>query len=59
MCIPLDKGGIFTTVLNIMGSPFQAFSKDFVEWVALFWDFGRCPKVTKMGSIIGHGIDQK
>ena len=47
-------GRIFTTQLTIMGSPFQAFSIELLEWVALFRDFG-----TKMGFIIGHKIDQK
>ena len=56
-------GRIFTTGLTIMGSPFQAFSIELLEWVALFRDFEDnkiiFPKVTKMGSIIGHRIDLK
>ena len=57
-------GHIFTTRLTIMGSPIQAFSIELLEWgVALFRDFESkkiiCPKVTKMGFIIGRKIDQK
>ena len=47
----------------IMGSPFQAFSIELLEWGRTFRDFESkkiiCPKVTKMGFIIGHKIDQK
>ena len=56
-------GRIFTTRLTIMGSPFQAFSIELLEWCALFRDFESkkiiCLKVTKIGFIIGHKIDQK
>ena len=42
-----------------MGSPFQVFSTEFLKWGRTFAGLFRFPKVTKMGSIIGHKIDQK
>ena len=47
----------------MMGSPFQEFPIDLLEWGRTFWDFKIrkiiCPKVNKMGSLIGHKIEQK
>ena len=52
-------GHMFTTEL----STFQAILKGLLEWLARFRNFESnkfiCPKVTKMGSIIGHKMDQK
>ena len=41
------------TRLTMMGLPFQAFSIELLEWGCA------CPKMTKMGSMIGHKIDLK
>ena len=42
-------GRIFTTGLTIVGSPFQAFSIEFLDWVAIIQDFESqkiiCPKM--------------
>ena len=57
-----SMGRIFTVLLTIMGSCFQAFSAHRVTQMGSH-DFMTenkkitCPKVTKMGSIIGHKID--
>ena len=54
-------GCIFTTQLTIMGSSFQVFSIELLEWGRNFWGLESkkiiCPKVTKIGSLISYKID--
>ena len=53
-------GSMFTT---LMGSSFQAFAIELLEWGHMFSGLESmkviCLKVTKMGFIIGHKIDPK
>ena len=57
---PPTRGG-FTAQLTIMGSSFEAFSIELLEWGRTFSDLESkkiiCLKVTKMGCRVGHKMN--